>query len=158
MPYFPARRAPPVRSRSRSESRFDTAARERVETAPGTLGSLTSQLDIPEGLEAAVSAALGEWADSVAFRDPGSAHRAVGLVKGAGGGSVAVVSSVSESSTPASEVAAALGLEALVDRLGPGRHPGLASRLLGDVVLVEGHLTLTHDAPVRVTRRGEGER
>lgn len=28
----------------------------------------------------------------------------------------------------------------------------------GDVVLVEGHLTLTHDAPVRVTRRGEGER
>jgi chromosome segregation protein len=120
------------------QSRFDTAARERVETAPGTLGSLTSQLDIPEGLEAAVSAALGEWADSVAFRDPGSAHRAVGLVKGAGGGSVAVVSSVSESSTPASEVAAALGLEALVDRLGPGRHPGLASRLLGDVVLVEG--------------------
>ncbi len=120
------------------EGRFDAGARQSVESAPGTLGSLTSQLDIPEGLEAAVDAALGEWADAVAFGDADAVQAAVELVKGSGGGSVSVVSAMSETATPATEVAAGLGLEALVDLLGPGRHHGLASRLLGDVVLVEG--------------------
>jgi chromosome segregation protein len=45
---------------------------------------------------------------------------------------------MSETATPATEVAGSLGLEALIDKLGPTRHAGLASRLLGDVVLVEG--------------------
>ncbi|HET9259687.1 MAG TPA: chromosome segregation protein SMC [Acidimicrobiia bacterium] len=118
--------------------RFDSEARKAIETAPGALGSLASQLDIPSGLEEAVGAALGEWADAIAFDEAGSVQSAVETVKGAGGGSVSVVSSISETATPASEVATQLGLEALVDRLGPRRHPGLASRLLGDVVLVEG--------------------
>ena len=121
--------------------RYDAGAREVVESAPGTLGSLTSRLDIPGGLEIAVSAALGEWADAVAFDSPDSVHRAVETVKGAGGGSVSVVSSMSESACPASEVAPGLGLHALVDRLGPGAHSGLSSRLLGDVMLVEGWST-----------------
>ncbi|HJS72154.1 MAG TPA: AAA family ATPase, partial [Acidimicrobiia bacterium] len=108
------------------DGRFDPKARQTLESAPGILGSLTSQLDIPKGLEAAVSAALGEWVDSVAFLDAGSAQRAVEVVKSQGGGSVSVVSSMSESTSPASEVAEALGLEALVERLGPGRHAGLA--------------------------------
>ncbi len=123
------------------EGRFDAAARQAAESVPGALGSLTSQLDIPEGLEAAVSAALGEWADAVAFGDARSLHDAVEVIKGAGGGSVSVVSSISETSAPATEVAAAMGLEALLDLLGPARHGGLASRLLGDVVLVEGWAT-----------------
>lgn len=120
------------------EGRFDAGAREAAESTPGTLGSLASQLDIPEGLEAAVDAALGEWADAVAFGSPDSVRNAVETVKGSGGGSVSVVSSVSETSTPASEVASRLGLDALVDLLGPECHRGLATRLLGDVVLVEG--------------------
>jgi chromosome segregation protein len=120
------------------EGRFDPEARRAVELAPGALGSLTSQLDIPRGLEPAVNAALGEWADAVAFGDADSVQEAVEIVKGGGGGSVSVVSSMSETATPATEVAGSLGLEALVDRLGPSRHRGLASRLLGDVVLVEG--------------------
>lgn len=120
------------------DGRFDADARQAVEAVPGSLGSLTSQLDIPEGLEVAVTAALGEWADAVAFGDAESLHDAVEVVKGAGGGSVTVVSSMSETTAPAGEVAAAMGLDALVDRLGPGHHRGLASRLLGDVVLVEG--------------------
>ncbi len=120
------------------EGRFDADARRAVESAPGSLGSLASQLDIPEGLEPAVNAALGVWADAVAFGDAGSVQEAVEIVKGAGGGSVSVVSSSSETATPGREVAASLGLEALVDLLGPGRHDGLATRLLGDVVLVEG--------------------
>ncbi|MFZ0012480.1 MAG: AAA family ATPase, partial [Acidimicrobiia bacterium] len=120
------------------EGRFDADARRAVEAAPGALGSLTSRLDIPEGLEPAVNAALGGWADAVAFGDAQSLHVAVEIVKGAGGGSVSVVSSISETAAPAVEVASALGLEALIDRLGPSHHVGLASRLLGDVVLVEG--------------------
>jgi chromosome segregation protein len=120
------------------EDRFDPQARRAVESAPGALGSLTSQLDIPTGLEAAVKAALGEWADAVAFGDADSVHEAVETVKRAGGGSVSVVSSMSETVAPAVEVAAALGLEALVEKLGPARHEGLATRLVGDVMLVEG--------------------
>lgn len=142
------------------EARFDAGARETAESAPGTLGSLTSQLDIPDGLEAAVSAALGEWADAVAFEDAESVHQAVEEVKGSGGGSVSVVSSVSESACPATEVAEALGLEALISRLGPRRHHGLASRLLGDVVLVEGwgagwSLIAKHPALRAVTPEGD---
>jgi chromosome segregation protein len=120
------------------EGRFDMTARQAVESAAGTLGSLTSQLDIPEGLEAAVDAALGEWADAVAFDDAGSVQRVVEMVKGSGGGSVSVVSAMSETACPASELAPSVGLDALVDRLGPARHVGLASRLLGDVMIVEG--------------------
>jgi chromosome segregation protein len=120
------------------EGRFDARARQTVESASGTLGSLTSQLDIPEGLEAAVNAALGDWADAVAFDQAHSVHQAVEKVKSAGGGSVSAVSSVSETACPAVEVAEGLGVDALIDRLGPRRHPGLASRLLGDVVMVEG--------------------
>jgi chromosome segregation protein len=142
------------------EGRFDAGARQAVESAPGALGSLTSQLDIPEGLEVAVSAALGEWADAVAFGDAESVHRAVEIVKGAGGGSVSVVSSISETAPPATEVAASLGLDALIDRLGPGSHMGLASRLLGDVVLVEGwsagwSLIARHPALRAVTPEGD---
>jgi chromosome segregation protein len=118
--------------------RFDAEARRAVESAPGALGSLAAQLDIPAGLETAVDVALGEWADAIAFADADSVQEAVEIVKGAGGGSVSVVSSMSETVAPATEVAASLGLEALVDRLGQSRHDGLATRLLGDVVLVEG--------------------
>lgn len=121
--------------------RFDEAARRRAEQASGAIGTLVSQLDIPDGLEGAVSAALGRWVDAVAFDDMGHVHAVVRDVKGSGGGSVPVVSALSESSVPAREVAHSMGLDALVDRLGPGSHRGLASRLLGDVILAEGWAT-----------------
>ena len=120
------------------EGRFDAEARRLVEGAGGVVGSLTSQLDIPEGMEAAVDAALGRWVNAVAFEDVDAVRNVVESVKGSGGGSVPVVSAMSEGSAPAKEVAANLGVEALIDRLGPKAHPGLATRLLGDVVLVEG--------------------
>lgn len=120
------------------EGRYDAAARQKVESAPGAMGPLVSQLDIPEGLEGAVDAALGHWVDAVAFTDMDNVRDVVALVKGSGGGSVPVVSAVSRAPTPAREVAAQMGLESLLDRLGPGAHAGLATRLLGDVVLVEG--------------------
>jgi chromosome segregation protein len=142
------------------EGRFDVGARQTAESASGALGSLTSQLDIPEGFETAVNAALGEWADAVAFEEANSVRRVVEEVKGVGGGSISVVSSVSETACPAIEVAEALGLEALISRLGPRCHIGLASRLLGDVVLVEGWsagwaLISKHPALRAVTPEGD---
>lgn len=142
------------------DGRFDPDARRAVEDATGAIGSLASQLHIPDGLEAAVNAALGVWADAVAFGDARSVREAVELVKGTGGGSVSVVSSSSPTSTPASEIAASLGLETLIERLGSDHHAGLASRLLGDVVLVEGwsagwSLVAKHPALRAVTPEGD---
>ena len=121
--------------------RFDSEARRIAEQAEAALGTLISSLDVPEGLEAAVEAALGRWVDAVAFTDQEAVREIVGRVKAAGGGSVPVVSAVSESSIPAREIGDALGVDALVDLLGERAHPGLASRLLGDVLLVEGWVT-----------------
>jgi chromosome segregation protein len=140
--------------------RYDVEARKLVEEAEGALGTLLSQLDVPEGLEAAVDAALGRWVDAVAFADAEGVREIVGIVKGSGGGAVPVVSAMSESSAPAREVGDVLGVEALVDLLGPRAHAGLASRLLGDVLLVEGWVTgweimARHPALRAVTPEGD---
>ncbi len=142
------------------EGRYDPEARESVERAAGAIGSLVSRLDIPEGLEAAVDAALGRWVDAVAFGGMEDVRRIVSEVKGSGGGSVPVVSAVSDVSVSAREVAEAMGLDALVDRLGTRAHWGLASRLLGDVVLVEGwsagwELVARHPSLRAVTPEGD---
>lgn len=142
------------------EGRHDPEARKAVETAPGAMGSLVSHLDIPEGLEAAVDAALGRWVDAVAFVAMDQLRDVVSLVKGTGGGSVPVVSAVSEATVSAREVASSMGLDALVDLLGPTAHRGLASRLLGDVVLVEGwasgwDLVAKHPSLRAVTPEGD---
>ncbi len=142
------------------DGRYDPDARESVEKAVGAIGSLVSLLDIPEGLESAVDAALGRWVDAVAFAAMEDVRRVVSEIKGSGGGSVPVVSAVSEVSPPAREVAEQLGLEALVDRLGDAAHRGLASRLLGDVVLVEGwaagwDLVARHPSLRAVTPEGD---
>ncbi|HEY6635837.1 MAG TPA: AAA family ATPase, partial [Acidimicrobiia bacterium] len=146
--------------RTAVQGRFDSEARRAVESANGVLGSLTGQLDIPDGLEPAVNAALGEWADAVAFDQAKSVQEAVEIVKGAGGGSVSVVSAMSEIGAPAAEVAAALGLDTMIDRLGPAHHRGLATRLLGDVILVEGwgagwDLVARHPSLRAVTPEGD---
>lgn len=120
------------------EGRFDEQARSMVESASGSLGRLAAILDVPEGLEAAVSAALGPWADAVAFEGRGVLRDVAGKVKAAGSGSVAVVASRGDAAVPARSVAAQLGLDAMVDALGPQADRELAAALMGDVVLVEG--------------------
>jgi len=142
------------------DGRYDAEARQLVEDAAGVVGTLTSNLDIPPGLEAAVDAALGRWVDAVAFETADSVRAVVELVKRQGGGSVPVVSAMSEGSFPAREVAAALGVDAIVDLLGPKAHQGLATRLLGDVVVVEGwvsgwELIAKHPALRAVTPEGD---
>lgn len=118
--------------------RFDQEARKRVETAKGALGSLVSQLSVPEGLEAAVEAALGTWSDAIAFDEVESLAGIVESVKAGGLGGVPLVAAATPGLAPAREVARQLGLEALVDLLGSAAHEALATRLLGDVVVVEG--------------------
>ncbi|MGH8871882.1 MAG: chromosome segregation protein SMC [Acidimicrobiia bacterium] len=140
--------------------RFDLDARRTVEAAEGALGALVSLLDIPAGLEKAVDAALGRWVDAVAFQSVDRLMGAVESVKASGGGGVPVVSAVSASTPPASEVAAAAGVQALVDRLGPRADRGLARHLLGDVLLVEGWTTAwtliaRHPALRAVTPEGD---
>ncbi|MGB7859372.1 MAG: hypothetical protein WBM90_02625, partial [Acidimicrobiia bacterium] len=142
------------------QGRYDQEARRVVEDAPGAIGTLTSSLDIPEGMEAAVDAALGRWVDSIAFDAADSVRDVVELVKRGGGGSVPVVSAMSEGLAPAREAAESLGVEALIDRLGRQAHAGLAARLLGDVVLVEGWVTgwdlvARHPALRAVTPEGD---
>ncbi|MGH3666829.1 MAG: AAA family ATPase, partial [Acidimicrobiia bacterium] len=139
---------------------FDIESRRKVETVDGALGALVSRLDIPAGLEKAVDAALGRWADAVAFQSVDRLKEAVETVKAAGGGGVPVVSAVNRGSAPASEIAAASGVDALVDRLGPRADLGLARHLLGDVLLVEGWATALalvarHPALRAVTPEGD---
>ena len=111
-------------------------------------------------METAVDTALGRWVDAVAFEDVDAVRDVVESVKRSGGGSVPVVSVMSEVSAPAKEVAERLDVEALIDRLGPRAHQGLAKRLLGDVVLVEGWVTgwdliAKHPALRAVTPEGD---
>lgn len=127
--------------RSALEGRFDEEARDLVENAPASRGRLAALLDVPEGYEAAVSAALGPWADSVAFPDRHTVRDVAGQVKAQGSGSVAMVSPRSTPGVPAREAAASMGLEAMVDVLGPKADSTLARALLGDVIIVEGWAT-----------------
>ncbi len=118
--------------------RVDDGTRRAIETADGALGSLVLLLDVPQDLEKAVEAALGGWAHAVAFGDIEPLRSAVEAVKTSGGGGVPVVSALGAISPPAREVAVSGGVEALVDRLGRDADPGLATRLVGDVLVVEG--------------------
>ncbi len=120
------------------DGRHDPESRQIVEAAPGALGSLVSQLDVPAGWEAAVGAALGQWVDSVSFHDPESMRDAMRSVKASGGGEVSIVAPVADCPVLAREVAAKVGLDALVDLLGPGVNRSLAEALLGDVVVAQG--------------------
>lgn len=120
------------------EGRYDPEARQIVESADGALGTLISRLDVPEGLEAAVGAALGPWLDTIVFRDRASLRDVIALVKASGGGSVTAGVVPTGSAAEARRVAGMLGLEALVDTLGPDADQDLAAALLGDVVVAQG--------------------
>ncbi len=142
------------------EGRFDPEARRTAQNADGALGTLVSRLDVPDHLATAVGVALGAWEDAVAFSNPELARSAVEGVRAGGGGSVSIVSSPSAAGTPAREVAARNGLEALVDLLGKDADQALATRFLGDVVLVEGWATgwafvARHPALRAVTPEGD---
>jgi chromosome segregation protein len=116
----------------------DPEARQRAAALPEVLGPVVARLDVPVPLAAAVDAALGSWGEAFAVADPVALARAVSVVKSAGGGGAAFTAPAVGAPVPARAAAAAAGVDALVDRLGPGADAALAAALLGDVVLVEG--------------------
>jgi chromosome segregation protein len=117
----------------------DSEARQIAESADGVAGSLVGRLDVPPALAVAVDAALGGWAAAMVASDPDVVQQVAATVKAAGGGGIGlVVGHRRPIEPPARAVAAEWGAEALVDRLGPNAGEALATRLLGDVVVVEG--------------------
>ncbi|MBW3666764.1 MAG: chromosome segregation protein SMC [Actinobacteria bacterium] len=138
----------------------DTGLRDRLAASPRSIGSLFALLDVPRELERAVEAALGRWAGAVAFEDMGAVRDAVDEVKADEGGGISLVAAMSGVTAPAREVARSLGVDALVDRLGPDATQDLGARLIGDVVLVEGwragwDLVARHPALRAVTPDGD---
>lgn len=122
-----------------AEGLADPEARHLIEAADGHRGTLASQLGIPAPLAAAVDAALGPWADAAVFGGPDALGKAVETLKSSGRGGVPLVAGGKNSDeVPARTVAAEAGVDALVDVLDDGADLGLASRLLGDVLVVEG--------------------
>ena len=135
--------------------------KERLVDLGGVVGTLTGLLDPPEGVVAAVDAAVGEWAEALVLYGPMDLRRAVGVLKSEGlGGLPLVVGPIPEAEPLAPAIAERWGVEALVDRLGPDADRPLACSILGDVVLVEGWITgwdiVKHDPRVRaVTPEGD---
>jgi chromosome segregation protein len=107
--------------------------------ADGVVGSLAGRLDVPAAMAPAVDAALSSWSAALVAVDPEVVQQVTGMIKSAGRGGVGlVIGHRYPVEAPARDVAADWGADALVDRLGPGADQALATRLLGDVVVVEG--------------------
>ncbi len=116
----------------------DPEARSLVEASPGSAGSITAVLDVPAEYAAAVDAALGPWADAIAFSDRSALYDAVAALKGAGRGGVPMVALDQTSASEAVRAAMKWGATRLIDVLGPASDPHIAAALLGDVVVAEG--------------------
>jgi len=115
----------------------DPEALATARAAAVVTGSVVERLDVPADIAAAVDGALGEWRHALLASGRGELHDLVGDLKSGGLGGLAFV--LPDPDGPgAAPPPDDLGAEALVDRLGPGADRGLAARLLGDVVLVEG--------------------
>ncbi len=119
----------------------DPEARRQALQVREVIAPVVSQLDVPAEMAAAVDAALGPWSEALVAESPGSVAAVAGSLKSSGLGGVTLVATAVDSESPqaaAREVAARLGLSALVDELGDDADPALANALLGDVILVEG--------------------
>jgi chromosome segregation protein len=120
----------------------DPAARNHAAAAEGVMGTVVSRLDVPGDIAAAVDAALGMWSDAFATDGPGILAEVAGGLKSEGLGGVTLVVGHTHPGAPvARPIAAQWGGDALIDRLGSSADRGLAHRLLGDVVVVEGWAT-----------------
>jgi chromosome segregation protein len=119
----------------------DQYARELAEEADGIVGPMVALLDVPADIAPAVDAALGGWRDAFVAGSGEALSAASRTVKGSGTGGVSFVTSPSASPAPAVDIAASLGVDALIDLLGPGADRALAATHLGDCVVVEGWQT-----------------
>ena len=116
----------------------DPGARTITERHDGVVGVVAASLDAPPEVADAVDRALGAWADAFLASDRDSIHSLTAELKGEGLGGVSLVSRAQAADVPAREAAAELGLDALVDLLGPSADLAVAAALLGDVVYAAG--------------------
>ncbi|NIA25855.1 MAG: chromosome segregation protein SMC [Gammaproteobacteria bacterium] len=150
-----------ARSEAMAEAMADSVARERVLARTGMSGSLTALLAVPPDWVSAVDAALGPWAGGIVARSRRDIEEAAVDLKADGLGGIPMVTAGTHApASPARDVGARWGIEALVDLLGPGADQDLAGQLLGDVVVVEGWATaweiVAHHPHVRaVTPEGD---
>ena len=117
---------------------IDPDAMERAVSADGVVGALVGQLDVPAELAVAVDGALGEWRDAFVVSSRTALQSVTTEMKGDGLGGVGFVAVDSSGVAGARAVAAEWGVDALIDRLGENADQGIASSLLGDVVVAEG--------------------
>ena len=117
----------------------DPRARELAAQRAGVVGTVATVLDIPERLAAAVDAALGSWSDGLAVDSAEHILEVVADLKAEGLGGIPLVTARPDGGEAlARSVAASWGVDALIDLLGPQADAGLATRLLGDVIVTEG--------------------
>lgn len=116
----------------------DPAARTMAERHDGVSGVVAAFLDAPPEVATAVDQALGVWADAFLASDRSEIHGLTRDMKLEGLGGVSLVSPPSTTNVPARGAATELGLDALVDLLGPQADSVVAEALLGDVVYAAG--------------------
>lgn len=116
----------------------DPAAREATAQIASVIGGAASLLDVPAAYAAAVDAVLGTWRDAYITSDRDAIRGVAEVLKTKGLGGVALLAPARANEAPARAVAKELGLDALIDMLGPAAHGETAFSLLGDVVVVEG--------------------
>ncbi|MEA3502099.1 MAG: chromosome segregation protein SMC, partial [Actinomycetota bacterium] len=116
----------------------DPAARTMAEDRDGVIGVVAASLDPPSDLADAVDRALGSWADAFLTVDRSTVRGLTADLKSNGLGGVSLVSPQPSADAPARAAAAELGLDALVDLLGPEADRDVADALLGDVVFAAG--------------------
>ncbi len=116
----------------------DERATHIARKADGVTGVLASRLDVPPEMADAVDVALGVWRDSYVAEGDSSVRAAVEALKSAATGGVSFVKTGGGASDATRAVAKRFGVEAMVDVLGPNADADLASRFLGDVVVVQG--------------------
>lgn len=116
------------------DERASAIARE----ADGIMGLLASRLDVPADLADAVDAALGVWRDAYVTDGVASVRSAVESLKASATGGISFVTPGTRSVENTRDVATRFGVDAMVDLLGAGADQALASRFVGDVVVVQG--------------------
>ena len=116
----------------------DPASRSMAERHDGVIGMVAASLDAPTEAATAVDQALGPWADAYVSAGRSDIHDIAAALKSEGLGGVSLVDPSVRAEIPAREAAAELGLDALVDVLGPNANKAVAEALLGDVVFAAG--------------------
>ena len=116
----------------------DPTARTMTAQHEGIAGVVAASLDAPPEVAIAVDRALGAWADAFLASDHSNIHNVTSALKAEGLGGVSLVTPTPAERVPAREAAGELGLDALVDLLGPDADLSVAEGLLGDVVYAAG--------------------